>query len=106
MTVFRWLEAWHDIALAKNVICFRPTKPVDWDEIAAKLSEAFSAAKGKLVELKGRGCRERMDIRNALWKSFKLVAILLYTYLFGPFLVSLPFVVLDIKTKYNIFTCP
>ena len=50
MTVFRWLEAWHDIALAKNVICFRPTKPVDWDEIAAKLSEAFSAAKGKLVE--------------------------------------------------------
>ena len=67
MTGYRWLEAWHDIALAKNVICFRPTKPVDWDEIAAKLSEAFSAAKGKLVELKGRGCREkRMDIRNAI----------------------------------------
>ena len=60
------MEAWHDVALAKNVICFRPTKPVDWDEIAAKLSEAFSAAKGKLVELKGRGCRERMDIRNAI----------------------------------------
>ena len=52
--------------LGKNVICFRPTKPVDWDEIAAKLSEAFSAAKGKLVELKGRGCRDRMDIRNAI----------------------------------------
>ena len=34
---------------------------MDWDEIAAKLSEAFSTAKGKLVELKGRGCRERMD---------------------------------------------
>ena len=33
---------------------------MDWDEIAAKLSEAFSAAKGKLVELKGRGCREGM----------------------------------------------
>ena len=66
MTVFRWPEAWRDIALAKNVICFRSTKPVDWDEIAAKLSEAFSAAKGKLVELKGRGCRERMDIQNAI----------------------------------------
>ena len=66
MTVFRWSEAWRDIALAKNVICFRPTKPVDWDEIAAKLSEAFSAAKDKLVELKGRGCRKRLDIRNAI----------------------------------------
>ena len=66
LTVFRWLEACYDIALAKNVICFRPTEPVDWDEIAAKLSEAFSAAKGKLVELKGRGCSERMDIRNAI----------------------------------------
>ena len=51
MTAFRWPEAWHDIAVAKEVVCFRPTKQVDWDEIAAKLSEAFSAAKGKLVEL-------------------------------------------------------
>ena len=59
MTVFRWLEAWHDIALAKNVICFRPTKPVDWDEIAAKLSEAFSAAKGKLVELKNKELKKK-----------------------------------------------
>ena len=68
MTVFRWPEAWYDIALAKNVVSFRPTKPVDWDEIAAKLSEAFSAAKGKLVELilKSRGCRDRIDIRNAI----------------------------------------
>ena len=66
MTVFRWPEAWHNIALVKNVICFRPTMPVDWDEIAAKLSEVFSAAKGKLVERKGRGCRERMDVRNAI----------------------------------------
>ena len=49
MTVFRWPEAWHDIAFDKNVIWFRPTKPVDWDEITAKLIEAFSAAKGKLA---------------------------------------------------------
>ena len=61
ITAFRWPEAWNDIALAKEVVCFRPTKPVDWDEIAAKLSEAFSAAKDKLVELKGTRCRERMD---------------------------------------------
>ena len=33
------------------------------------------------------------------------LTIHVYTFL-GPFLVSLPFVVLDIKTKYNIFTCP
>ena len=65
MTVFRWPEAWRDIALAKTYSVFA-LQPVDWDEIAAKLSEAFSAAKGKLVELKGRGCRERMDIRNAI----------------------------------------
>ena len=66
MTAFRWPEAWYNIALAKKVVCFLPIKPVDWDEITAKLSEAFSAAKGKLVDLKGRGCRERLDIRNAI----------------------------------------
>ena len=58
MTAFRWPDAWHDIALAKEVVCFRPTKPVDCDEIAAKLSEAFAATKDKLVDLKGRQCRE------------------------------------------------
>ena len=49
MTVFRWPEAWHDIAFDKNVIWFRPTKPVDWDEITAKLIEAFSVVKGELA---------------------------------------------------------
>ena len=39
-------------------------------------------------------------------KVFQISCHLTIHVLFGPFLVSLPFVVLDIKTKYNIFTCP
>ena len=37
-----------------------PEKPQEWEDIAKRLSEAFST-EAKQVELKGRGCRERMD---------------------------------------------
>ena len=57
MTVFRWSEAWRDIALAKNVICFRPTKPVDWDEIAAKLSEGWFT-----IRRKGQASRRKASL--------------------------------------------
>lgn len=60
MPAFRWPETWHDIALAKEVVACRPSKPAEWDQIAVKLSEIFSAD-DKSVELKGRGCRERLD---------------------------------------------
>ncbi|CAB4015161.1 Hypothetical predicted protein [Paramuricea clavata] len=50
----------NDIALAREVAASRPEKPNDWDEIATRLSEHFSTD-GKPVELKARGCRERMD---------------------------------------------
>lgn len=56
----RWPEVFHDLALAKEVIPWMPEKPADWDKIADRLSEAFSTDQ-KVVELKGRGCRERMD---------------------------------------------
>ena len=59
MPAFRWPESWHDIALAKEVVVCRPSKPAEWDQIAAKLSEVFSTA-DKSVELKGRGCQERL----------------------------------------------
>ena len=35
-------------------------KPKDWDAIAERLSRAFSTDTNK-VQLKGRGCRERME---------------------------------------------
>ena len=60
MPAFRWPETCHDIALAKEVVFSRPTKPINWDKIASNLNAAFST-EDKPVELKGRGCRERMD---------------------------------------------
>ena len=57
----------HDIALAKEVISLRPEKPVDWDTIACTLSSTFSS-EDKPVVLKGRGCRERLEL---LLKKFR-----------------------------------
>ena len=68
MPAFRWPEAWHDIALAKEAIACRPSTPVEWDEVTARLSEAFSAA-DQPVELQGRGCRERLDRLLQKFKS-------------------------------------
>ena len=68
MPAFRWPGAWHDLALAKEVVCVRPSKPVEWDEVAAKLSQAFSTME-RPVELKGRGCRERLDRLLEKFKS-------------------------------------
>ena len=60
MPSFRWPETRHDIALAKEVASRRPVKPLDWDAIASDINASFSTVE-KPVELKGRGCRERMD---------------------------------------------
>jgi hypothetical protein len=60
MAPFRWPSIENDIALAREVAASRPEKSNDWDEIATRLSEHFSID-GKYVDLKARGCRERMD---------------------------------------------
>lgn len=60
MTGFRWPDTNHDIALAREAVTCRPTKPLDWEAIATKLNAAFSTEE-KSVALKGRGCRERLD---------------------------------------------
>lgn len=57
---FRWSGIQHDLALAREVASNRPQKPMDWDAIAQRLSGYFST-EDKPVELKARGCRERMD---------------------------------------------
>ena len=59
MPAFRWLEPSQDIALAKEVVAHRPQKPLDRDVIASNLSVAFSTEDNH-VDLKGRGCRERL----------------------------------------------
>jgi len=66
MPGFRW-ELNHDIALAAEVISKRPHKPVDWLDVAETLNTSFST-EAKPVQLKGRGCRERMDL---LLKKYK-----------------------------------
>lgn len=60
MAPFCWLETRRDLALAKEVAQYMPEKPQEWEDAAKRLSEAFST-EAKQVELKGRGCRGRMD---------------------------------------------
>ena len=60
MAPFRWPETRRDLALAKEVAQCMPEKPQEWEGIVKRLSEAFPT-EAKQVELKGRGCRERMD---------------------------------------------
>ena len=49
---FRWPEIWQDIALAKQVVSDRPTKPADWEILANALNTVFSR-EGSKVSLKG-----------------------------------------------------
>ena len=67
MPRFWWPDLEHHLALAREVISCRPSKLQDWEEITAKLSKVFSS-EDKPVELRGRGCRERM---NRLLDKFK-----------------------------------
>lgn len=60
MPQFRWPTVANDVSLAREVVGRRPSKPAEWDEIAAILNSAFSTP-SKTVQLKGRGCRERLE---------------------------------------------
>ena len=60
MPQFRWPEVAHDISLAKEVASRRPAKSTDWEAIADLLSSMF-ATPSRPVQLKGRGCKDRMD---------------------------------------------
>ena len=60
MAPFRLPERRYDLALAKDVAQYMPEKPQEWEDIAKRLSDAFST-EAKQEELKGRGCRERMN---------------------------------------------
>ena len=60
MAPFRWATLENDLALAKEVASRKPVKSNEWDSIAVLLSSLFSTI-NKKIELKGRGCRERME---------------------------------------------
>ena len=68
MPNFRWPLVYHDVSLAKEVYSTRPEKSSDWEVIAAKLSVVFSTRDDKIISLKGRGCRKRLDL---LMKKYK-----------------------------------
>lgn len=51
----------HDLALATEVASSRPNRLADWDVVADKLSQQFSTDE-KPISLKGRGCRDRMEL--------------------------------------------
>ena len=61
MPGFYW-EVSHDIALATEVVSRCPNKPVDWAQISEALNQSFLLSLDKPVLLKGRGCKERMDL--------------------------------------------
>lgn len=48
------------MALAKEVAQDSPEKPDEWEAVDKRLSKAFSMD-SYTVELKGRGCLEKMD---------------------------------------------
>ena len=68
MPCFRWPETRHDVNLVKEEAAHRPSKPLDWEEIAATLSEKFFSEE-RPVELKGSGCRERLERVLAKYKA-------------------------------------
>ena len=61
MPNFRWPSLYNDISLAKEVISLRPEKTSDWETIATKLSAIFSSEEMPIL-LKGRACRDRLDL--------------------------------------------
>ena len=68
MAPFRWPSIDTDIKLAVEVAATRPEKPAEWEAIATRLSAVFSSEE-KTVDLKGRGCKNRMERLLAKYKA-------------------------------------
>ena len=65
---FRWSSINSDLALAREVSNCRPQKPVDWEDVAHRLSSYFGSDE-KPVKLTGRGCTGCPKKRGVLvWK--------------------------------------
>ena len=47
------------VSASRQVMSRRPERPAEWEKRVERLSEAFSEE--NVVELRGRGCRERKD---------------------------------------------
>ena len=80
MAPFRWPEARHELALAKEVAQHNPEKPDEWEAVARRLGKAFSTD-SCTVELKGRGCHEKNgsdfnQIQRRRHERFKEVSLL------------------------------
>ena len=67
MPAFRWSYLAHDVALATEVVFVRPFNATEWDQIAKKLNSAFSTQQ-RVVEIKGSGCRERMELLSQKYR--------------------------------------
>ena len=67
MPGFRW-EVNHNIVLASEVDSKRPQNPANWIDLAEALSKSFSTEE-EPMQLKGRGCKERMDMLLQKYKD-------------------------------------
>ena len=62
MAPFGWPCLNCDMMMAIDILANKPEKVSEWDAIADRLSAAFSQANnGKVVELKARGSKDRME---------------------------------------------
>ena len=61
MAPFPYPKVEHDVALCKQVIAERPVKPDDWEIVSSTLFVVFSTKENQ-VRLKGRSCREHLDL--------------------------------------------
>ena len=64
---FRWGIA-EDTALCIEVTIIRPSKPLQWLEVAENLNRRFST-EAKECNLKGRGCRDRVKLLVRKYKQ-------------------------------------
>ena len=70
MPGFRY-EMNYDLSLATAIASASPSKPAEWDVIAAKLSEQFSS-KDNHASMKDRGCRERLELLLKKYQDYDI----------------------------------
>ena len=70
--MFRW-HARHDIDLLREVVAVRPNSSNQWNTIAANLQGAWGDALKS--PLKGRSCKEHLDVLLAHHKAGNAAAL-------------------------------
>jgi len=101
MAPFRWPKIEYDIALCKEAIDVRPSKHEDWEQLANKLTGLF----GLEEPLKGRGCREHLELLIKKFKAEERKALKRYVICMKRFL-QLYIISIDLQIDRRIILYP